>query len=111
MTLDQFSENYCFRITTETQVGRNYILITEVIDRNSNAAIDRIKSTIDLYETDRTIRDSRTAISLVEWSWDKIIDQYKRFQMDYFAQRFQIDGFFPLIADTNILAGLYCNID
>jgi hypothetical protein len=107
MTLTEFLKNYCFRTREQYQSNNNYLIITEVIRRSDNKVVAGVKTSIDINETNDWISDSQTAISLIPWDWPKLIDQAKRAQLDYFAQRVPITDFFPLNTETNIL-NVYC---
>jgi len=80
----------------------NLIATTEVMRRTGKNVVDGVKATIDIQDTNNWIVNSQTAISLTPWDWDKLIEQTKRYQLDYFAQRVPIDNFFPLNQETEI---------
>jgi len=87
----------------------NLIVITEAVRRTDNVVVDRVKSTIDIQETNSWIADSNTAISVTPWNWDKVADATKRAQLDYFAQRVPIDGWYPLDRTANPdISEMYC---
>jgi len=102
MTLAQFLEIYCFRFTGKNQGNINYVITTEVIRKSSEVIVDGVRASIDINETNDWLSDSQTEMSLIPWDWDKLIDQTKRGQLDYFAQRVPITDFFPLNSETDI---------
>lgn len=102
MTLVEFQTKFKFKFENHVLDNGTYIAITKVIRRSDNMNIDRVKTSIDIHETNIWISDSQSPISLIEWDWNKIIDQTKRAQLDYFAQRVPITDFFPMNSDTNI---------
>lgn len=80
----------------------NLIATTEVIRRTDNKIVDGVKASIDIQETKDWIIDSQSAISITPWDWEKLINQTKRYQLDYFAMRVPIEDFFPLNEKTEI---------
>jgi hypothetical protein len=47
------------------------------------------------------IGDSQTAISLMPFDWEKVVEHTKRAHIDYYAQRVPIDNFYSLDRQTN----------
>ena len=108
MTLNQFLEKYCFKFEILNQGKINLIVITKVIERQSNNVVDSVKTTIEIQETNNWISDSQSDISLIQWDWEMVIDRTKRFQLDFFAQRISIEDFLPLNTNSDI-DKVYCN--
>ncbi|MGZ3919290.1 MAG: hypothetical protein ACXVNM_06325 [Bacteroidia bacterium] len=104
MTLTQFLTIYKFEFEGHILGNETYVAITKVILRADNRVVDRIKTSIDIFETNDWIAASQSAFSLIEWDWNKIIDQTKRGQLDYYAQRIPITDFFPVNSQTDIRA-------
>lgn len=102
MTLQQFLATYRVNFTITNQGNVNLILVTQVIRRSDNIAVDGVRTSIDIQDTNNWIGDSQTAISLTPWDWNKLIDQTKRAQLDYFALRIPIVDFFPMNTETDI---------
>jgi len=102
MTLKQFLETYRFNFSITNQGNGNLIIITQVIRLNNKVVIETVKTTINIDQTNDWIIDSQSEISLTTWDWDKLIDQTKRAQLDYFAQRVPIEDFFPMNSGTDI---------
>lgn len=40
-------------------------------------------------------------ISVSPWDWNKLVEQAKRAQLDYFAQRAPIDNYYPMDSSVN----------
>jgi len=54
------------------------------------------------------VKELQSDKSLPEWDWTTYTDQVKGFQLDYFAKRIGIDGYFPLnIAENGDIGGMY----
>ncbi len=62
---------------------------------------------MNIQSTNDWIQDSHAQTSLIQWDAQKIIDEIKRGQMDYFAQRGQILDFFPLNKEDNPDINIY----
>jgi len=102
MTLSQFLSIYRFQFTGQVIGNGVYEAVTSVIRLSDDQVVSRVKTSIDIVETNDFIEASQTEFSLVGWDWQAIIDQTKRGQLDYFAQRVPITDFFPLNSDTDI---------
>ncbi len=102
MTLEDFFNIYKFEFTGQVVGNSTYIAITKVIRISNNIIVDGIRSSIDLYEMNNIIDASQSPFSATPWNWDDIIDQTKRAQLDYFAQRVPIEEFFPRNSETDI---------
>lgn len=95
MTLNDFLKEYKFYFEYYMIGGTNYIAITKVI--RIGELIDKVKCSIDLYDTSEWKGDS-----VNKWDWNKLEEQTKRYQLDYFAKQIPIVDFFPLIVETDI---------
>ncbi len=102
MTLKQFLTNYKFEFNSHVLSNTIYVAITKVIRLSDDVVVDRVKTSIDIYETNDWIDASQSPFSPIPWNWDSIIDQTKRGQLDYYAQRLPITDFFPLNSETDI---------
>lgn len=102
MTLAQFLAIYKFEFETHNLGGITYVAITKVIRRSDNVTVDRVRTSIDIFETNNWIVESQQPHSIFDWDWNKVIEQTKRNQLDYFAQRVPITEFYPLNSDTDI---------
>lgn len=112
MTIQEFKQNFCFRVKIQNPDNKNLTIITEAVRKKDNVVVDGVKTTIDIQETRLWINDSQSSFSIIPWSWEKLIDQTKRFQLDYFAQRAPIEDWYPLDKQTNSdISDLYCEID
>ena len=100
MTKEQFLKEYYCKVNI-TQNQSDLRIVTQVIKRSNGAVVDDVSTNINIRETNNWINDSQTAISLNEWDWDKIIEEAKRGQLDYFAQRIPIDDYYPLDRTVN----------
>jgi len=108
MTIQEFKQNFCLKIKT-LNTGVSLTIITEAIRRADNKVVDGVKTTIDIHETNDWIVDSNTMTSLTPWNWEQYIEKTKRFQLDYFVQRANIENWYPLDSQTNPdLTDLYC---
>ena len=109
MTIQEFKRDYCCEVTIHNQGNVNLIIISKAIRRKDNKVVDQVKTTIDIQETNDWIFDSNSMVSVTPWSWQKLVDETKRAQLDYFAQRAPIDNWYPLNKQTNpIISDLYC---
>lgn len=95
MALNDFLKEYKFCFEHYMIGDTNYIAITKVI-RNGEL-IDRVKCSIDLYDTNEWNGDS-----INKWDLNKLEEQTRRYQLDYFAKQIPIVDFFPLIVETDI---------
>ena len=95
MTKQEFLNDYYCKVSINEN-ETNLQILTEAINRQNGKAEDSVETIINIRETNNWINDSRTAISLIEWSWESVIDKTKRGQLDYFAQRVPIDNYYPL---------------
>jgi hypothetical protein len=108
MTIQEFKQNFCLKIKTQN-TGVTLTIITEAIRRVDNKVVDGVKTTIDIHETHDWIVDSNSLVSVTPWSWEQYIEETKRFQLDYFVQRANIENWYPLDKQTNPdLTDLYC---
>jgi hypothetical protein len=102
MELKDFLKDYKFNFKEFNLGNKDYIIRTELIRRSDNKIISSIKNSIDIYETNIIINDSKTLFTFSELDWNIIIDKYKRIQIDQFAKVFKIKDFFPYNEDTDI---------
>ncbi len=109
MTIQDFKKDYCCKVTIHNQGNVNLIIISEAIKRADNKVVDRVKTTININETNDWISDSNSMASITPWSWQQLVDETKRAQLDYFAQRVPIDDWYPLDKQTNPdISDMYC---
>jgi len=92
-------DSYCKHSITFNQTDLR--IVTEVIRRSNGAGVDGVETKINIRETNNWINDSQTVVSLNEWDWEKIVEQAKRGQLDYFSQRIPIEDYFPLDRASN----------
>jgi len=102
MTLKKFLTLYKFEFTGQVIANSTYVAITKVIRLSDNKSIDKIKTSIDIYEINDFIEASQSPFSVTPYDWNQIIDQTKRGQLDFYAQRVPISDFFPRNSDTDI---------
>lgn len=100
MTKEEFLNDFYCKVTI-TQNEINLRVVTEAIRRTSEKIVDSVQTTIDIRKTNNWINDSQTPISVIEWDWNKVIDEAKRAQLDYFAQRAPINDYYPLNKEEN----------
>jgi hypothetical protein len=109
MTIQDFKKDYCCKVTIHNQGNVNLIIISEAIRRADNKVVDRVKTTIDIQETNDWIFDSNSMASITPWNWQQLVDETKRAQLDYFAQRAPIDNLYPLDKQANPdISDMYC---
>jgi len=109
MTIQEFKQNYCLRVQILNPDNINLTIITEAIRKKDNVIVDSVKTTIDIQETNSWISDSNSMVSITPWSWEKLVDETKRAQLGYFAQRAPIENWFLLDKRTNPdISDLYC---
>lgn len=101
MKLNDFTANYEFKFSTVNN-GKELITATEVIRKSDQKRMGAVKSTFDIFETSIKLEDSQTPASLINWDWDKLIEETKRSQMDHFAILIPIDDFYPRNHETEI---------
>lgn len=109
MTLNDFKKDYCCKVEVLNQGNINLIITTVAIRRQNNQVVDKVKTTIDIQETNDWIVDSNSMGSITSWNWDRLLDETKRAHLDYFAQRATIDDWYPLNkTDNPDISDLYC---
>lgn len=101
MTLQQFLNDYICRVTIQNQGNINLVVTTEAVKRSDNRVVDGVRTSIDIQETNDWIVDSNSMISVTPWDWNKLVEQAKRVQLDYFAQRAPIDNYYPMDSSVN----------
>jgi asparagine synthetase A len=101
MTLPQFLESFKFK-STGTNTGDKYVIETKALRRSDDKIIGRLSTSIDISDMQDVINDSQSPFSATPWDWESIIDQTIRGQLDFFAQKFPIDEFFPMNSKTDI---------
>lgn len=99
MTEQQFKQDYYCELEI---LNDNYTvtIITRAKRRSNGQVVDRVRTEFNIQETNDWIRDSHSPISINQWDWQKLLDQTKRFHVDYFAQRAPIDNFYPLNTES-----------
>lgn len=99
MTEQQFKQDYYCELEIHND---NYTvtIITRAKRCSDGQIVDSVKTIFNIQETNDWIRDSHSPVSLIQWDWQKLLDQTKRFHLDYFAQRAPIDNFYPLNRET-----------
>ena len=101
MTLQQFLHHFYCRVDIQNQGNINLVITTEALRRSDGKVVDRVRTSIDIQETTDWIVDTNSMISVTPWDWNKLVDQAKRAQLDYFAQRAPIEDFYSLDRQTN----------
>lgn len=100
MTKEEFLNDFYCRVSINEN-ETNLQILTEVINRNTHNIEDSVETIINIRKTNNWINDSKTAISLIEWSWESVIDETKRGQLDYFVQRVPITDYYPRSRQEN----------
>lgn len=103
MTKDEFLNEFNIRFRIEEK-DRELTVFTEVFRKSNNERVrgGTVKSTFDIFETNDFISDSNSAYSIFDWDWDKVIEETKRAQLDYFVMIVPIVDFYPRNKDTDI---------
>ena len=101
MTLQDFLQQYYCTFDIQTLDNVNLVITSQAKRRSENFVVDSVNSTMNIQETSSWIADSQTAIAINVWSWDKLLDQAKRFHLNCFVQRAPIDNYFPLNSEEN----------
>lgn len=101
MTVQQFLQNFCCKVDVQNQGNINLVITTEAIRRSDNVVVDRVRTNYDIQDMSQKIGDSQTAISLMPFDWEKVVDYTKRAHLDYFAQRAPIDDYYSFDKNTN----------
>lgn len=101
MTLQQFLQHFYCKVDIQNQGNINLVITTETIRRIDNVVVDRVRTNYDIQDMSQMISDSHTAISLMPFDWEKVVDHTKRAHIDYFAQRAPIDDYYSLDKKTN----------
>lgn len=96
MTLQQFLHNFYCRVYIKNQDNITLVITTEAINRSDEKVIDRVTTSINVRETNEWIFESNSMTSATPWDWNELIDQTKRGQLDYFAQRAPIENYYPI---------------
>lgn len=102
MKLDEFKNKFYCVLSIEETNENTLIVNTKVKRQNDNVVIDQVYTKIDIQSTNQWINNSQSIISISEWNWEKLIEQTKRIQLDYFAQRAFIEDYYPLNSETEI---------
>lgn len=102
MTLEEFKRRYYCVLDIRKADENTLIVNTKAKKRSDDFEVDEVSTKIDIQETNRWIFDSQSIISVAKWNWEKLIDQTKRIQLDYFAQRAPIEDYYPLNSETEI---------
>lgn len=102
MTLKEFLANYKLEFQEYNLGNETYIIITKLINRSNDEVVKRIKNSIDIFETERMIKDSKMLFSFDNFDWNKIIDKYKRLQVEQFDLLYSIENFYPQNENTDI---------
>jgi hypothetical protein len=100
MTLQEFKKDYYCKLDV-TNDNYTVTISTTAIRSKGNQIVDGVKTNYNIQETSDWINDSHSPISINQWDWQKLLDQTKRFHLDYFAQRALIADFYPLNIDEN----------
>lgn len=102
MKLEDFLEKYSLTVI-ETNIENSYYLITtELVDNKSNEVINSIETKIEGYKLNDWISQTNSSISITRFSKEMIFDFAKRAQIDFFAQIFKIENFYPNNVATDI---------
>jgi hypothetical protein len=102
MKFDDFKNKFYCVFSIEETNENTLIVNTKIKRRNDNVVIDQVYTKIDIQSTNQWINDSQSIISISEWNWEKLIEQTKRIQLDYFAQRALIEDYYPLNSENEI---------
>lgn len=102
MKLEEFKKKFYCVLSIEKTNENTLIVNTKVKRRSDNLEIDQVCTKIDIQSTNQWINDSQSIISISEWNWEKLIEQTKRIQLDYFAQRALIEDYYPLNSEYEI---------
>jgi hypothetical protein len=109
MTIQEFKRDFCCKVTIHNQDNVDLIIISEAIRRNDGTVVDHVRTTIYIQTTNSWISDSNSMTSITPWNWTKLIDETKRMQLDYFAQRAPIVDWYPLNREENPdISDIYC---
>ena len=102
MNVNQFLSNYSFKVDIQNQDNVALIIKTEVVRRSDNHTIGGgVMTKLDVSDMSQWIQDSHSLISLIPIDKQKIIEQTKRFHIDYFAQIIPIDDLYSLNNSDN----------
>ncbi len=96
MTKDEFLKDYYCKVRIQNPDNLNQTIITEVLRRENSETIDGVETSFNIRRTNNWINDSNSSVSLLEWSWEKLLDRTRRMQLDYFAQRVPIEDYLPM---------------
>lgn len=102
MKLGDFLEKFSMRIIKENIDNRYYVIKTELIDKSNNSVIDSIQTRLEINRLNDWIRQTQSPISITNYNWEMVIDITVRGQIDFFAQLFQIENFYPRNSATDI---------
>lgn len=102
MQIEEFLTDYRLEFEEHKLGNETYIVITKLIDRSTDDVIKKIKNSIDIFETNRMIRDANMLHSFNDLDWNKIIDKYKRLQIEQFILLYSIENFHPQNENTDI---------
>lgn len=96
MKQEDFLRDFYCTCDVQNQGNITLVIVSKAIRRSNQQIVDSVKTDIKISETNNWIADSQLQVSLTSWDWNKVIDQVKRAQLDYFAQRAPIDDYYPL---------------
>ncbi|PJJ07599.1 hypothetical protein CLU83_0785 [Flavobacterium sp. 1] len=102
MKLEAFLERFSLEIIEENIDNRFYVIITKLIDKADDLVIDLIETKLEINKLNDWIKKTNSPISITPYNWEMVINITKRGQIDFFAQMFGIDNFFPKNVETDI---------
>ncbi len=97
LTIEDFLKEYRFVFYKKTQ-NEDIVFTTEIVNRKTG---ENYLFPINISININKLEDWLNIPSVFSWTMDKVIDDVKRHQLDYFAQCLSIDNFFPLDRKTN----------
>lgn len=102
MKLEDFLERFSLEIIEENIDNRFYVVITKLVDKADNLAIDSIETKLEINKLNDWIKKTNSPISITPYNWEMVINITKRGQIDFFAQMFEIENFYPRNVGTDI---------
>lgn len=102
MTREEFERDFKVTIDARQISAWEVDVVSRAVRRSNGQTVARVRTIIDVLEMQEKINDSWAPNSLTPWNWEKVIDRMKRAHLDYFAQEFPIDGFFPQNLDVDV---------
>lgn len=101
MTLEYFTKNYYCICDIINHDNTNLEITSRAFGIKENKVVDSVKTVIEIQQAKEWIMDSQTKSSIIQWDWNKLIDETKRAHLDFFSQRAPIVDFYPLNRQDN----------